>query len=290
MIFLVEGVKGTRATEIRRRCGLTLAECEMKLGKYPRAVARCSEVIEEAAVEVHDFDPTNNKSKNNTKRSKSLLRSLALAHYRRAICLKQLNKLSLAMIDLRAALKYQPDDNNILEEIVDTHFKDATIDTEEDAVLNELYDFVEDCQVAQPRIRLTSEVITKISEEKPDFSKRPLSGEVSTSLYPDFGSPLSGFGGLGDLVGKGGLGGLAGLAGLGGSDLKSMGNMIQMISGIDGGTVNKAIEIITAVNQVVTKVKKVWNFLDKNKISIIAVGSTLWILYTLLKYSHFTLK
>ncbi len=276
MIFLVEGIKGSRATEIRQRCGLTLAECEMKLGRYSRAVARCSEVIEEASSEVDDLS-AKKKSPLLVKRSKSLLRSLALAHYRRAICLKHLRKLSLAMIDLRLALKYQPDDNNILEEIVDTHFKNVTLEMdEEDVMMARLYDFVEDCQVSQPRLKMTVSLIDRLCAENPEIIPQSLTSPSSSSFFPGLGASLTGLGNP-----------TPGLSSIGRAlpDLKSMGNLFEMISGIDGETVSKAIEIVTAVTKVISKVKKTWSFLDQNKIPIIIVGSTAWILFTLLKFS-----
>ena len=47
VLQVIEGVGGTESGELRRRCCLTLAECEIKTGNLYAAIARCTEVIEE---------------------------------------------------------------------------------------------------------------------------------------------------------------------------------------------------------------------------------------------------
>ena len=92
ILTLTEGMKGLRATEIRCRCGLILADCEIKSGKPRRAIARCTEVINDSLNYLDETKMEHKRPhKKTSSREKSILRTMALAHYRRAMALKFLN-------------------------------------------------------------------------------------------------------------------------------------------------------------------------------------------------------
>ena len=63
-IQVIEGVGGEKSAELRRRCCLTLAECDLKTGNHLQAIARCSEVIEEAPDIHYDNNDSDDKMKN----------------------------------------------------------------------------------------------------------------------------------------------------------------------------------------------------------------------------------
>ena len=50
ILQLYEGIGGSESRDVRRRCCLTLAECEIKMGNFMHAISLCSEVIEEASL------------------------------------------------------------------------------------------------------------------------------------------------------------------------------------------------------------------------------------------------
>ena len=52
ILQLYEGIGGSESRDVRRRCCLTLAECEIKMGNFMHAISLCSEVIEEANLTV----------------------------------------------------------------------------------------------------------------------------------------------------------------------------------------------------------------------------------------------
>ena len=95
---LIEGIGGEKSAELRRRCCLTLAECDIKLGNHLQAIARCSEVIEEAP-DINNND--NNNDDNNDKiKYEKLKQALGKAYFRRGLSLQSLEKPQLALIGI----------------------------------------------------------------------------------------------------------------------------------------------------------------------------------------------
>ena len=103
---IIEGIGGVESLELRRRCALTLAECEIKLGNLQRAVARCSEVIDEATEPENwdDIDP-------------NVALSVGKAFYKRGISMKRLNKPHFAWLDFEKCLMYNPNNEKAFLEI-----------------------------------------------------------------------------------------------------------------------------------------------------------------------------
>ncbi|RYH13266.1 hypothetical protein EON65_36090, partial [archaeon] len=168
---LVEGVPGEECFELRRRCGLTLAECEIRQGSYERAVARCTEVIEESTNYYAEDDSNSavdqiiSSTKEAVVASESidLKKTLCRAHYRRGKSFKKLKLYKLAWTDFKLALKYLPSDEKCKKELVALEKqKDwegmgqwsgeaEGEEGEEGEGDGELQDFAEDCQVSHPR-------------------------------------------------------------------------------------------------------------------------------------------
>jgi tetratricopeptide (TPR) repeat protein len=131
VLQVVEGVGGVESGEIRQRCSLTLAECEIKLGNLYSAIARCSEVIDEcpdlpvldAASIASDTTGSDVESTSTSRQQvptadmEKLTKCLSQARYRRGIALFRLEEPELALLDLQEALRMVPGDERIQERI-----------------------------------------------------------------------------------------------------------------------------------------------------------------------------
>lgn len=146
VLQIMEGKGGSEAEELRRRCSLTLAECELQQGNLYEAIARCSEVIEEApdikrfvkndasgsdnentvvVDAVSETEDIVNRAEQNLEARNSgggkeldkLRVALAKALYRRGLALNRLERPKLALIDLREANKILPTDTKILQHL-----------------------------------------------------------------------------------------------------------------------------------------------------------------------------
>jgi len=130
---LIEGIGGQESEELRRRCCLTLAECELQEGQFYCTIARCSEVIEEAPLDAKSLytdrlldevksinDTVGSTTYNQTEiynKTDKLRASLAKAFYRRGISLNRLEKPQLAILDLQKAKEMLPSNNKIINAI-----------------------------------------------------------------------------------------------------------------------------------------------------------------------------
>jgi tetratricopeptide (TPR) repeat protein len=253
ILSLTDGLKGQKGSNIRRKCGLSLAECELKTGRYQRAIARCTDVIVEASNDVEESFLQSNLSKIPAAK-KSLLRSLALAHFKRAVALKYLEKPQLSMIDLKEALDYQPDDSNILEEIVETHFQNGTFDGPLEPLKDELLDFSEQCQINYPKMILTDAKISGLCNH--DLSSSPPPSTFQNAQL----NPFSMFSQL-----SGQNNGLA--------------TLLNFIPGLQPDTIKTLLEIASAATKVYRKVHRMYTFVGKHKMKIILSSSLLWILF-----------
>lgn len=147
VLQIIEGIGGKESGSMRRRCSLTLAECEIKVGNWHNALARCSEVIEESYLRTSSAPaaPTLSTARTSDSAqgeseeiasnadektaSKDTVRTaneehdelrlaVGKAYYRRGVSLDKLGLPHLALCDLRAAHANLPDDESILRKIV----------------------------------------------------------------------------------------------------------------------------------------------------------------------------
>ena len=241
LLQVTEGQAGSKTGQLRRRCSLTLAECEIKLGNLNSAIARCSQVLDE----MPSLSSLQNGGKEGEKEEEintdEIRQAYGKAHYRRGVALDRCNLPQLALYELRAAHSNIPTDEAILSRIVaiesnmeereslsnptlgiaerSSHVllncsgNSSSSQVAEDAVLEErLRDVTEEAQASHPLPRFTSEQIQGILHN---------SIEATRSLP----SPLDGLNPLAALAGQGG-GGLGGLGGLGalGAFGQTMGN------------------------------------------------------------------
>jgi tetratricopeptide (TPR) repeat protein len=271
IMHLLEGDRSSHAQKMRLRFGLHLADSEMKLSNYERAIARYSECIEEALDELsqrccmlgqHILKPETGKLQ---VEQKSLLRSLALSHFRRAVCLKLLNKLPLALVDLQLALEYQPDDNNILEEIVDIHFKHIAPEHPSRhyqsslQLMEELNDYVEECRISFPKMQVSRKLLHELISQKVPQSVN--------SVYPDFSAF---FGNNAPPV-------------LGFKDVSMLKHILPLF-GLSRETTHDIVRIADAFGKVFTKLKRLASFVRERRSAFICGSTVLWLLFAVLDY------
>ena len=243
-----EGSAGFEAGELRRRCCLTLAECEIKVGNLEHAISLCTEVIDEMTVALDaciqsstSAAGTNDTSDSSEKRQLSeieLKDYLGKAYYRRGVSLARLDHHELAMLDLQEAHLYLPEDELILDRIVAVQGRiddrdrveeeddDDVVDLDntggggysrgeqpppsEEELKERLLDVVEQAQIAEARY-LSEEALKVLATEERAVSPLNMGG------MPGLQGAGTGAGGLGDIFGAmGGMGGAgAGAGGLG---------------------------------------------------------------------------
>lgn len=247
ILQLNEGKGGFEAGELRRRCCLTLAECEIKVGKLEHAISLCTEVIDEMAVRLDEMNQSStggDSSENSGKEAEQKLSEVELkeylgkAYYRRGVSLARLDHHDIAMLDLQEAHLHLPDDELILDRIVavqgridDRNLVEEVEEEEEEEgsslssslsssspspslslgeLKEQLLDIIEQAQLAEARY-LSEEALKVLATEE---------RAVGPPLSPMGGlgalGGASGAGGLGDMLGAmGGMGGGAGAGGLG---------------------------------------------------------------------------
>ena len=120
VLQVIEGIGGIESGNIRQRCSITLAECEIKLGNLYGAIARCSEVIDECPVPLLENPSSESRKVTpgtggsgsgsgvsiNSAQNELIRKVLSQALYRRAIALYRLEEPDLAMIDLLEVFVY----------------------------------------------------------------------------------------------------------------------------------------------------------------------------------------
>ena len=280
VLQVMEGVGGTESGELRRRCGLTLAECEIKSGNLYAAIARCSEVIEECpSLDDEDtMDEESSKIKEGNFDEKNKLRQvLGQAYYRRGVALSRLDEPDLALLDVQEASKQIPDDFKILQrletlESIIMNFNRET-DLEESNVKEELEEqlqcIAEDAQANYQRPYFSRKQISDLLQRKQDANS------IGLKSPPKLG-------GVGDLF-AGGIGSLFGQQGNkagGGGMLSNVGMMLQMVGVIDNDTATLIKEIESALTDAYQIFKDFYKLIIAHRSQIIASLSIVWVALT----------
>lgn len=257
ILQLVEGLPGQEAYEMRRRCGLNLAYCELKTQNYGKTVARCSEVIDESSNYLAELN-----GELSSPESQQLLReSLSKAHQRRGMALKFLNKLDLAEMDFQTARDYR---NKGKQKKVR---KLSRISLKEEV----LQDFADECQVTYPRSELTSRelaMLSKASEKSSSLMDSSRLSDAPTATLPGF-PDMGGFGAL--MEGESLFDGKVNYS----SIVRTFGPML----GLSERTVTIISKVLDVIDSMSKSVAKVTKFLNRNKESMIIGATLLWLLY-----------
>lgn len=256
---LVEGIPGDDAYELRRRCGLNLAYCNLKDGEYAEAVARCSEVIDEST----NFLTENGEVAELSDHAAEMLRqALSTAYRRRGEALQFLGKDELAEVDFSMAKVYKSRTKTSKKPLRSKKYQQR---------IESLQDFVEECQLFYPRKVLSNKEVKTLSSASV--------GQQSLSVPDSFaGLKLSDDGGLPSLGGDLGIGSL--MSGIGNDFsisqiLKQFGPML----GLSDRTVTMLAGIIDTYAKVASFVQKVLSFFRENKEFIVAAATVLWVIY-----------
>jgi tetratricopeptide (TPR) repeat protein len=270
ILQLNEGKGGPAALEMRRRCCLTLAECEIKVGRLDESIALCTEVIDETSTKLESLqqrskDENDNETDIDTRGEEEgdLKNYLGKAHYRRGVSLARLGLPELALLDLQEAHLNLPEDEATLDRIVAVQAQlDAKVMVETEAEAEaetegrsssdgcavssgsssrsgdggndpreRLLDVVERAQLTGPRMLSEKSLALLCTEE----TASPTAAAIAT---PSFSIPGMGdMGGIGDLLGGAlgsGGGGVGAAGGMGGGLAAMMGGMAGGKGGAGG--------------------------------------------------------
>lgn len=300
ILQLNEGKGGKEAGVLRRRCSLTLAECEIKVGQLEQAISLCSEVIDEASIklEVSRKGPNGSEEESKEAEEKELQEALGKAYYRRGVSLMRMNLMELAMLDLQAAHLSLPEDETILDRIVAVQEvmgrRQGAPDGEEQAepvawrggmdhkqeqLTEQLLDVIEKAQLSAMRALSDQQLQALATEPLPKTAV----ATAATSPFGGFpglnGGLGAGGGGIGDLLGA--IGGGSGAAR--GGKLPSMESVTAMLpmlgslAGLSPETIESGKEVLSAVTHVCGVIFRALKRLAPYKDLLLAAAAALFI-------------
>lgn len=256
VLQLAEGFGDIKHRDIRKRCILTLADCDMKAGRLHEAVARCTDFIEEFSPRLAKENITDNSESFGVDNV-----SLAKALYRRGVSLVRLGRTDLALFDLRAAVLCDSTDEKtkrVLENVEVNLGPDKLNEASIDSRDSELWDIVEEGQQSYVSLRLTKVEIDKLLQPA---NSAP--GSSRSGLDMGFG--------LSDLLGSsGGENGMDGLS--------RILPLVQTLTGIDSKIITEIGDYARMFMDFVKKAQRVMDSLKKHSRTITAGFVLLWII------------
>lgn len=256
IIQKLEGVGGSEAGELMRRCGLTLAECEIKLGNLYDAIARCTEVINESPDDA------------------SLQQTLGKAFYRRGVSFHRLDMLKFAYVDMLQASRYLPEDAKVASTILTLEESLNTTASELKAIEEELQDAVEEATLKFPRRQFTKKELRNI------INNGALEPEDGQGALPDFMNSLGQFGDAGAASSPFDLQSLfRGAGDLGASPLGGLGGLSGILSSVmEPANMKNYMEMFSAVNSVRLHVGSFIKALKANQQIVLLVLTVVWLI------------
>lgn len=251
ILQLVEGLGDDYSTDMRRRCGLTLAECDLKCYRYHSAIARCSEIISEFGNYICTGDHKTNASSIN---AAMVQKTLGTAHFRRATALKLLKKSKWSQVDLSRAVKYQPNNSKIKSLLLKTRKSSTTQET-----VNKMEDFIDNCLCNNPRVFLTENSINALSKVSASTSSFLSSGAGATGLL---GKNL-----FGDLVESDGTA-----------------KALAMMTGMSERSVKMLLRAVKIGSVVFSSISRLYGMFSRNKEALIIFCTLAWLFTVWLKF------
>lgn len=249
----LEGTGGDEVGELMRRCGLTLAECEIKLGNLYDAVARCSEVIDDTP---------------HSDSSPSTRHTLAKAFYRRGVAFFRLNMSEFSYMDMRKAAEYAINDTKISKYV--TKLKPTVASSNITQIEDQLQDTIEEALSHFPRrVFDEDELVQMLDGFKARRSKRK-SPVTESWLDVNIPSESVGFEEMTQTIEGGlpfGLGNFGELSGLGG----------VLTNVFEPGNIQNYMEIFSAVRSVFNQVKSILTYLRTHQNLVLWIMSALWL-------------
>jgi hypothetical protein len=275
-----------------------LAECEVKVGNLRKAIARFSEVINEAPLSVDRWSTSYSYSPNSTgsidHTDSEISRAIAKALFRRGLSMKQLNYHYYALLDLQESLKYNPDSVQAYEEIAALEASDEVIalsrsNESEASLIDKHIDMIEEYQLSYPRTTLSDHQLNLLVNHVSTNDRRgyaaadyaPSSTVTSsraplTSSFPT--NPFSSLMGLDtNPSADSGL-----LASSNGSGL-SMHSLIKFVPligsmlGVEATTIGTISEVLQAIVVTHQRFSKLVKYVNDNRQAILLIFTLVWV-------------
>lgn len=293
ILQIVEGVSDEEYSCIRRRSALTLAECEVKEGNLRKAIARFSEVINEAPLSVDrwstSYSPNSTRSIDHT--DSEISRAIAKALFRRGLSMKQLNYHYYALLDLQESLKYNPDSVQAYEEIAALEASDEVIalsrsNESEASLIDKHIDMIEEYQLSYPRTTLSDHQLNLLVNHVSANDRRGYaaadyapSSAVTSSRAPSFPTnPFSSLMGF-DTTPSADSGLLASSSGSG----LSMNSLIKLVPligsmlGVEATTIGTISEVLQAIVVTHQRFSKLVKYVNDNRQAILLIFTLVWV-------------
>jgi hypothetical protein len=269
----LEGVAGDEAVELMRSCGLTLAECEIRLGNFLDAVARCTEVIDETPP-IPDTSTDIEETLVTSVETLQLQQTLGRAFYRRAVAFHRLSLPQFAYLDLlraEACLPFDTKTARMIDLLRERTPSAALIPS--NSTDSELQDTLEEAATHFSRKMFTSNEIRELLHLGPP--RRIRRDHPVTSNPFDEMRKLMGNGMAGNGLDEGGLGGLLGMVGAG---AQSGGLQGLVASVLEPGNLKHYMEIFEACNGARKWVTGLWRRIRTHHQYILWALSIVWVL------------
>jgi tetratricopeptide (TPR) repeat protein len=292
---LMQGLSGEETGSLRRRCLLTLAECEMKSGKLHHAIISCTEIIDESP-DIKSLglgEPTSNSTASSIE---NLRQALGKAYYKRGLSLEKLNRTDLAIQDYEMAASLLPHDRKISYRVeslsikptissINTsslHANEEVDSTTTNIESSNMFEFVENILQNYPRELLSLSEIRKLHEDRTTSSSSSPTSWIFGGLEGAFKSPSGGLANMGGLGGLAGLGGMGGLGGLG-----SAADLIAMFASMSGMSPNRVAKLKEIITELISTFKiyvSIFRSIMKNRFLILSMLTICWIAGSILSY------
>jgi len=298
ILQIVEGVSDEELSCIRRRSALTLAECEVKVGNLRKAIARFSEVINEAPLSVDRWSTSYSYSPNSTgsidHTDSEISRAIAKALFRRGLSMKQLNYHYYALLDLQESLKYNPDSVQAYEEIAALEASDEVIalsrsNESEASLIDKHIDMIEEYQLSYPRTTLSDHQLNLLVNHVSTNDRRgyaaadyaPSSTVTSsraplTSSFPT--NPFSSLMGLDtNPSADSGLLPSSNGSGLSMHSLIKFVPLIGSMLGVEATTIGTISEVLQAIVVTHQRFSKLVKYVNDNRQAILLIFTLVWV-------------
>lgn len=306
---LMEGISGEELGHLRKRCALTLAECELKSGQLYHTIITCSDIIDESPV-IDDINSNDNSSSLIGQQPETistqfngeydfLNKVLGKAYYKRGLSLDKLNQTVLAIADYKVAHQLLPKDSKIKYRLDKAVRKYEIFDSNSSFNDTNIFDYIENIvldnyskiHLSKSEIRALTQDTTVDSISTRESNSASLSNIFSRSNGADSqqNNGLTGMlgnlglGGVGNaLGGLGGLGSmLGGLGGKGGSMEDTL-SFFASMAGVSPDIISKFKEIYKVCFKAFDMYRSIFVSIFKNKESIILGLTVAWVIGTII--------
>lgn len=256
--------------ELKLKCLNAIAFCDFKTDQFYSAIARCTDIIDEFAVNV-----TNDIQE-------SVDNLIGKAYYRRGLSFYILGLPNLAIPDMRTASSFLPNDDKIdnkISQIIAEENDIPELDNEDNRQdLQNIIIYSKNLTTSLHK-KMNSTEIENLLNGAIKFTNSNMNTVVSNMENMDLGNmnPMSGLGS----VGLGGMGGLSSLLGTKGqnfmnfsgifSQIESFSPLIQKMTGLDSKTLTNIVDIGKAIVNVYKVLSRILKHIVKYSGFVVAI-------------------